>query len=46
MASGSRKDPDWMTRMGYLSSTATPSALRILVKTSAWSRDSPPSLRV
>ena len=42
IASGSRNEPNWITRIRYMSSTATPSAVKIRVKTSFWSRASPP----
>ncbi len=35
MASGSRNEPNWMTRMRYISSTAMISAVKMRVKTSA-----------
>ena len=42
IASGSRNEPNWITRIRYISSTATPSAVKIRVNTSAWSSASPP----
>ena len=42
IASGSRNDPNCITRIRYISSTATPSAVKIRVNTSAWSWASPP----
>ena len=42
IASGSRNEPNWITRIRYISSTATPSAVKMRVNTSCWSRASPP----
>ena len=35
MASGSRNDPNWMTRIRYINITARPSAAKMLPKTVA-----------
>jgi len=42
MAMGSRNEPNCMTRIRYISTTAMPRAAKILPKTYAWSFASPP----
>jgi hypothetical protein len=43
IAIGSRKLPNWSTRIRYISSTAVPRARKICPNTSCWSLLSPPS---
>ncbi len=42
MASGSMKEPNWITRMRYISSNAAPSASATAPNTSCWLSTSPP----